>query len=789
MKKNMTKKKKKVKKFTAQNRNKQLLFIGVILTIIMGVLCYRILYNQLGDWGNFLRIQGARQRHIALRNAALHNSPASRGEILDRNMQPLAQSRPVFDVFIDVSMMHDAYNRNAAGRQEMHDVRYALNEHFGMSFVDFSRHFATDDNGNLLRNNHHLIVAREVEPSVAHYLTNRFTHVHSTGQTQRFYPEPFFAPQVIGFIRGGAMWGLEHYYDEALSGTPGRRFTAHGEVDEIPVRHGYTLVTTIDADIQRIAQDMANQTFNEMDATHIGVLIMDPHTGAVIAMAQAPTFSIADPMNPEFVTDRLLRDRWDYLSEAEQVYEMQRLWRNFHTTYTYEPGSIFKPFVIAAALEEGVISTNQQFFCTHVKYIWGPEYLTCHSFHGSLTLRQAIYRSCNVAMFYIVNMMGRDMFYRYRGYFGFGERTGIDLVGETCVSHSSVMYSRGRLGPMELGTSSMGQGFNATTMQSITAFSALINGGNMMEPFLVSHILDSYGNIIEENTPTVTRRIISPQISDWMRRHMAYVVSADGGTARFGRIPGHTMGGKTGTAQQGVRADGIHTLTYLAYTPIENPEFVALIVAHRVCREQYGGAGRELSPRMARIFEEIIAVRGMLPSDGPYATEQWQEHTIAETMPNYTDWRLTDAVRDLSSRSNGGYQVVGTGTIVSHTIPEAGRPMPQGNPVFFHMTPDTTVYGQMVTVPTLEGLTIGQARNILREFGLPMFILDSLIDQTAIILNEPRTTNPLTTEEREVFGSDAPEDQAIPESDVIYRQYPSPGTELERGTHVKVRAR
>jgi len=466
------------------------------------------------------------------------------------------------------------------------------------------------------------------------------------------------------------------------------------------------------------------------------------------------------------------------------------LWRNFHTTSSYEPGSIFKPIVIAAALEEGLLSQNATFFCHGRRHIVADESLPCWTRwgHGSLSLTQALYQSCNVAMFYIMDRLGADTFYRYRGYFGFGERTGVDLPGEVSVSSPAVMYSRASLGPMQLATSSMGQGFNATTIQFMAAYAALVNGGNLLQPYIVSQVVDSFGNVVEETQPTVVRRVISAETSDFIRRQMQYVVSADAGTGRFARLPGHSIGGKTGTGQQGVRADRISSLTYIAFTPVENPEFLVLMVVDQICDITYGGAGAELGPRVRNIIEEIINIRGMQPSDGPYALDYWRTHVLGtEVMPDYSGQRLADAVRDLSNRSNGGYQVVGSGTRISHTVPTPGRPMPENAPVFFHMDADSRIDQQMVIVPNLVGLTVNQAEIILREFGLPITLLNSLVTTVNPDAGTPRTTNRLTEEEREAEGISPAVQETFPY--VIYQQFPTAGAELERGTMVMLRAR
>ncbi|MCL2286438.1 MAG: penicillin-binding transpeptidase domain-containing protein [Firmicutes bacterium] len=769
-----------------QQRDRYAKFIGAVLTLVFIILCYRIYHIQAVD-GDYLRQRALRQQSIVQQHRVNQTIPASRGEIMDRHMQPIASTIPVFEIFMDVNLIHEAGDRVREAHID------ALHRHLGIPIGSLTEHFRTDNEGNLV-NPHgasHRIVARDIEPDVASYLTTNFTHIHSTRMSKRFYHDPFFAPQVIGFTRGDTRWGLEAAYNTELAGSPGRLFVVQGETEEIPVRDGYTLITTLDSDIQRLAQSIVDQTYTEMNASFVGKIVVDPHTGEVLAMAQAPTFSLADPFNPNYITDRQLQREWDYLSGGEQSDRMNYLWRNFHIFQSYEPGSIFKPVVMAAAIEEGVLemSPYRPFHCNRDRFI-GTDLLRCWTSHGALTFRSALYRSCNIAMFDIMNLLGHDAttFYRYRGYFGFAARTGIDLPGEASVSSRAVMYGLADLGRVERATSSIGQGFNATTIQSIMAYAALINGGNMLQPFLVSHIIDSHGNIVRETQPTIVRRAISQETSDFIRREMQHVVSAPGGTAHSALIPGHAIGGKTGTGQQGRRAAGIDSLSYVSFLPIENPQFLALMVVHEICTHSYHGAGRELGPRMRRFFEEIISIRGIPPSDGPNAANLWEGFlTRADVMPDYSGQRLVDAVEDLSNRSQGGYQVVGSGTIVSHTIPAPGRPMPQNSLVTFHMESETRVDGHMAFVPDLEGLTVNAADSLLREIGLRPLWLHSLTPQTTSNNNGiPRTTNPDSRDEDDPSSDTGHSAQLM---DRIYQQFPAPGVELEWGTMVMFRAR
>jgi len=772
-----------------QKRDRHAIFIGAVITILFFVLGYNIFYIQNID-GDFLRQEATRQQNMTQQSRINRTIPASRGEIMDRHMQPLASTLPVFEIFIDVNLLH------ATGNTAITEHIHALNTYLGIPISDLMVHFDTDIEGNLVntRGASHRIVARDVEPHIAIPLDDNFPHIHSTRTSMRFYHDQFFAPQIIGFTRGDTRWGLEASYNAQLTGSSGRVIAVQGEAEIVPVRDGYRLITTLDSDIQRIAQNIVDQTYSEMNAYFVGMIIADPNTMEILAMAQAPTFSVVEPFNPNLTNDVWLQQNWYNMGEQQQANEMNRMWQNFHIIHSYEPGSVFKPVVMAAAIEEGVLemSPYRPFHCGGSRHFQGhSEPLPCWTHHGQLTLRSALYRSCNIAMFDIVHLLARDNFYRYRGYFGFGSRTGIDLLGEATVSSPAVMYARSALGPVQLATSSMGQGFNATPIQLINAYAALINGGYMLQPFVVSHVIDDMGNIVQETERTVVRNVISQETSDFIRREMQHVVSSPNGTAHSALIPGHAIGGKTGTGQQGVRAAGIDSLTYISFMPVENPQYLVLMVVDRVCANTYGGAGRELGPRMRRFFEELIVLKGIPPSDGPYAAEVWQSHILlADTMPDYSGQRLADAVSDLSNRSNGGFQVIGSGTIVSHTIPAPGVQMPQNSVVIFHMKLDTRIDGQMALVPDLADVSVTQAEALLHELGLRPVLLGSIAPQTGSNVNGvPRTTNVEPRDDDNQFNWHHNESAHEPLHYRIYQQFPLPGTELERGTMVMFRAR
>ena len=770
-------------------RNRRAVFVGLFLVLCMVGLMARIYYWQ-EVWGDEYTRLVVRQEALRYISRIQEEFAPARGTITDRNMTPIVGSQQLFTVFLDVTELHRRHNRNRdIARNIQEEVIEIITSTFDVRRADLVARFETDLEGNLIRPTRHFILAHEVAPEVAFWITDRVPEIHATQTSIRVHYRPNFAPQVIGFQRGDAIWGLEAAFNRQLSGDPGRTVWVQGEVEEIPVRDGYTIVTTLDPSIQVLAQRYVDQTFIDHPSRFVGAIVMNPNTGEIYAMAQAPVFQLDEPMNPDFITDTYLVENWDSMPHEDFMVRVNYLWRNYHITMSGEPGSIFKPIVIAAAIEEGIINANTHFYCEGIRTVYDREIWCWDEWgHGAINLREALAISCNLAMVDINAMLGRTRFYRYRGYFGFGEYTGIDLPGEMDVSHPAVMYEFIRLQAVEMATSSMGQGFNATTIQSINAMAALINGGELMRPFVVSRIIDSHGNVVSETIPQRERRVVSQQTSDFLRREMQFVLTMDEGvgrrgTGRFAQVPGHAIGGKTGTAQQGPREDNRNTLTMILYTPVENPDFIVLMTIDSI--EEVGrhvSAGSILAPIMQRFMRELIGIRNLRPSDGPYAQYAWEAVQDARAvMPDFSGQRLADVVRNLNILNQGGYHVRGRGTLIYSTIPLPGQPMPTNSPVFFDMDPNSVIAGAMVSVPNVTGLTLEDATQFMLDVGLPV----------ASIRNYRRTPVEGDFFARTWNGIpiDPEASQAAQPTLYVYRQFPTPGTEIEFGTEVLLRVR
>jgi len=780
-----------------RRRHMRAILMGLFFTVCLGLLMYRIWYYQTvwGDeYSQLVARQGARhQIGLVSRDIA-----PSRGVIMDRNMQPIASSHQVFTVSLDpLALFYRDRRDSRTGGDEpidiMDDVLTAITFAFGVPRHQMDAWFDTDMDGNLISRSRHRVLATEVLPEVAVPLAELFPEIHARETSLRWHHDPFFAPQVLGFQLGDSAesyWGLERQFNRQLTGEYGRTIWIQGgEVEEVSVRDGYTLITTFDGDIQRLAQRHVDQILIDVPSEFIGLIVMNPHTGEILAMAQAPSFSMADPLNPRYFTDRELAERWSDLAPYQQTTEIMRLWRNFHVTRSSEPGSTFKPFVIAAAIEEGLINWNTTFLCEGVRIIHDQR-VYCWDFtgHGWLNISEALYRSCNLVMVDINNQLRRASFYRYRGYFGFGGYTGIDLPGEFDVSSPHVMYPYHRLHQVEMATSSMGQGFNATSIQTITGYAALINGGNIMQPFFVSQIVDGNGNIVHEmpSEGVVVRRAISRDTSDQIRREMQLVVTETHATGRHLAIPGHAIGGKTGTAQQGERlgAYSVVSLTYVAFTPVENPEFLILMTFdHVVERGRHVTTGTFVSPRLRSFMEDLIRLRNLPPSEGDMAIGDWNIIMGAPTMPDFSGRSLREVVREINRADSGGFQVVGSGTVICHHFPAAGQSMPENVPIFFHMVNESRIDELMTFMPNVEGLPVEQAELMLQEVVLPSIRFTSARPHTDSGDFFPHTAHPSPITQ-EGYHEPPP-----PAPYIVYRQFPQAGTELEAGTQVVLRVR
>ena len=470
----------------------------------------------------------------------------------------------------------------------------------------------------------------------------------------RRYPNNSLACDVIGFTGtdNNGTYGLEEYYNDELNGTNGREYgylndDATLERTTIAAVDGHSLVSTIDANIQAIAEKYILQ-FNEeyRDAAregagsyNTGCIIMNPNNGEILAMASYPSYDLNNP-----------KDLSAYYTE-EQIKEMQdnntyydtlnQLWRNFCISDTYEPGSTAKTITIATGLETGKITGNETYQCSGGLQV-ADHYIRCNvrSGHGTLDVSGALEQSCNVALMEMGEAIGVKTMIKYENIFNLGLKTNIDLAGEARTA--SLVYNESTMGESELATSSFGQGFNVTMIEMAAAFSSIVNGGYYYEPHVVSKITNSTGDTVRNIEPRVLKQTISETTSAQMRQYL-YAAVAEG-TGKSARPAGYAIGGKTGTAEKVPRDHKHYVASFIGCAPADDPQIVIYVVVDEPNAEGQGQAHATFATGIVKnILSEVL----------PYMhIGMTEEMTIAEQAE--VDAMLTNSIQTPSTTTGDG---------------------------------------------------------------------------------------------------------------------------------------
>lgn len=640
--------------------------------------------------------------------------PPNRGSILDRNNQVLAISTTVYNVALDSLQLAEVAQQYP---EEQEKTLTTLCEYFPELDYNTLKQYVTvnPETGELYMNNHWKYLVKGIERSVKEELeAMNLKGVYFEKSSQRSYPLNSSACHLVGFTRGDAQWGLEGYYNSYMEGTPGRSFILYNGADSVvhqdyDAKDGDTIITTIDYNIQKIAEEVVAETAAEWPAKNVAAMVMDPYTGEIYAMAESHSFDLNNPNEiPEWETDTKYTENWDQLSSEEQLEYLNTMWKNICVSDTYEPGSIFKPMLVAAALEEGVITPNSSFQCNGYTDIGGYR-IKCHlvSGHGNINVEQIMAQSCNMGVIQIANLLGADKFYEYQREFGFGDYTGIDLPGEA----AGQLHSKESIGPTELATMSFGQTFNCTSIQVIAAFSSLINGGNLVKPHVVSQIVDADGNVVLENDTEVVRRVISEKTSAYMRT--ALKATVENGLAKKLEIDGYSIGCKTGTAQQGSReTNDLWTLSNMSYFPAENPKYIVFTVINQP--SDYVEGVQTPTPMTKKLIEGIIKYDNLEPTQ-PVEDEANLSQNKTVTVADYTDSVIFDVIGDLDGKELT-YKVVGNGNTVVNQVPKGGTTVDVGSEVILYVQRSEEDTGT-VSVPNVVGKNYEQAETTLTNAG------------------------------------------------------------------------
>ncbi len=736
----------------------------------------------------------------------------NRGDILDRNGEPLAVAETVFDIVLDPLLVVEIDNgekekaekgRLAAAEKgvEFKEPTYTKVEGFnkieeilGISKETLESYVALDGNGKPAKDTHYLKIAQDVSYDKGKAINDLgYSWIYGEQDTKRKYPHGVLAAQVLGFERGDSSWGLESYYNNDMLGVPGRIFRTYEANGSIVTQRenavkGNSIVTTLDVNLQKYADDACKKAFEAYSPEYTSTIIMNPQTAEIYAMAQYPSFDPNNPMSLSVIKDEEDKEAFEALSDEERYAEANKAWKNFNISETFEPGSIYKPMVVAMALEEGIISPNDTFVCGGYKKVSDAE-ISCHlkTGHGTLTLAGVLAQSCNVGMMDIIAKMTPEVYLKYQHDFGFGERTGIDLPAES--SAANLLNTLDNLHSVEMATNSFGQGFNSTALQSANAFAAVINGGKVMKPYVVSKILDKDGNVVEEKEPHIVRQVVSQSTSDWVRRAMEETYTQ--GTAKKAQIEGYILGGKTGTAQQSPRKEQKYSLSFIAYHSIENPDIMVMTVIHKPKDYDDNGGDATPVPMLKEIFEEIIDYEAITPDVEVANSSKVVDNSY--TVKNYTNTNLKETVNKLIEEGID-FQILGTGDTIISQSPAGGTNLTE-KPEKILLTIATKGKTNLVPIPNVKGLALEDAIQMLESSG---FVVKSDIDSSIDgddLDYEDVTTEKTTVDEENKDEESGEQSTASSEnaqsssSPKVYVQMPEANVKVESGMTIKIRAR
>ncbi len=634
---------------------------------------------------------------------------SKRGSIMDRNGNVLAASVSVETLTASPVDVHK--NEEAS----IEEISHRLAEILDMEYEDVYNKIKKKTSYAIIKKKMDKTLADKVRKYLHDNKIKGFTLVTDT---KRYYPYDNLASHVLGFTGtdNQGLAGIELEYDSYLKGASGRLITASdASGSEMPFDYeklidpedGLNVVLTIDENVQRIAEKYMEQAVEENQLTNGACcVIMDVKTGEILAMTTKPDFNLNDPF---VITDE---EKLEELEEYEEGEErntkyseaLNKLWRNKAVVDAYEPGSTFKIFTSAMAIEENVISANDVFVCSGVRHV-GDHNIRCWKAggHGSQSFPRAVQNSCNPAFMEIGERVGATRFYNYMSGLGFREKTGIDLPGEDI----GLMHERSGFNEVELATYSFGQGFTVTPIQMITGVNAIANNGMMIAPHIVKRFVDVDGNVVKEFGTQEIRQIVSEATSKQLREVLESVVSEGSGSGAY--IRGYRVGGKTGTSEKTPRGNGKYVASFIGIAPSDEPEIICLVMLDEPSAGAYFG-GIIATPVARNIMEETLHYLGIDPS---YTAEELA--TMETTVPNIAGMTVEQAKQALIN-ANLKFSIEGAGEKILNQLPKAGVKVNQQSTVMLYT--EETMVNTTATVPNLLNMTVNQVATLVSNARL-----------------------------------------------------------------------
>lgn len=690
---------------------KRMLFAWfMLLAIMIGVIGGRLFYLMVIK-SDFYQQKAAQQQLYD------NEISAERGKIYDRNGELLATSAQVWTVYVTPNAFSSIEGeKNRADTKA--DIATNLSAILGL---DYKTVF-----DNLEKKVSYQRIMRNVEKPAADKIRKYIaTSEYKVGQfigleesSKRYYPNNTLASSVLGFVGSDnqGLYGIEKKYDSDLIGVPGRVVAAKDAKGngmplsyelEIEATPGNSLVTSLDTYIQSVCEKYLDQAVIDNKITERGAVIcMNVNSGEILAMAVAGDFdpNSAFDLSPE---NQAIVDALDGEEKSAMITQLRNVqWRNKAVSDTYEPGSVFKIVTAAMALEEGTTSIGNHYNCNGYIVVAGRRY-NCHKRegHGAETLTNAVQNSCNPVFITFGQQLGATTFSKYFEAFGLGEKTGIDLPGEALPTY----HKLSSMGITELASSSFGQTFKVTPIQMITAISAAVNGGYLVQPHIVNEVVDNDGNTVKSVATSVKRQVISTTTSETIRVLMEAVV--DGGGGKNAYVSGYRIGGKTGTSQKVSEMiesgeSGLYVASFCGVAPINDPEIALLVILDEPHGDAYYG-GTIAAPVGGQILSEILPYMGIEPQ---YSDEELSK--IGVRVPSVTGQKIEFAKKAITEKGLK-YEIVGNGETVLKQFPASTGTLSSGSVVILYTTEDATV--KKTTVPNFFGLSVSDANELAKD--------------------------------------------------------------------------
>lgn len=624
---------------------KKLIVVFLLVFAMLGGLIFRLMYIQ--------RTSGEKYEKIVLNQQSYDSKtiPFRRGDILDAKGTILATSQDVYNLIIDCKVIHEDKKYLEPTVSAVlkcfpdvteEELRSLLEERKDSPYCVLRKKLPYQEIQDFLELTEEVYTegekkGKKVNPNVK--------GVWFEKEYQRVYPYDTLASKVLGFTTSGnvGIGGLEDYYNDTLNGINGRNYGYLNSDNSLErtikeATNGNTLVTTIDINVQSIVEQKIAE-FNEAHrdaftdgpgSLNTAVLVMNPNNGEILAMADSTGYSLNNPWDENifnlYCTDyrQMTPEDIQALDEDARLEILNAIWQNFCITYTFEPGSTVKPLTVAAGLDSGKMNGSETYVCDGGEWV-GEHHINCvvTSGHGTETVEQAVMNSCNDALMAMSQQIGIDTFAKYQNIFNIGLKTNIDLPGEARTDTLIHTAESMRRDAAALATNSFGQNFNTTMVQVAASIASVINGGYYYQPHVVKKIVDENGGTVKTIEPTVLKQVISNQTSDTVRGYMVSTVAA--GTGASAKVPGYSMGGKTGTAEKLPRKNDKFLVSFIGFAPAENPQVLVYVVINEPNAEKQAQstfATALAKDIMAEIFpylniypDEPIPEEAVLPGD------------------------------------------------------------------------------------------------------------------------------------------------------------------------------